>query len=176
MPKSHDLFGFIQEEGMTEILYKPIGIIISPHQEPKGTPIQSAAARGISGVVEIYPEFSEGLKDVAGFSYIFLIYHLHLIKESSLLVKPFLDDQRHGVFATRAPGRPNPIGISIVKLVKVEGNKVYIEDVDIVDRTPLLDIKPYVPEFDVREAKNIGWYEKNIAKLPESKDDGRFIK
>ncbi len=160
---------------MCPICYKPIGIINSPHKEPKGTPIQPTAARGIAGTVEIFPEFTEGLKDVDGFSYIYLIYHLHLIKESRLVVKPFLDDREHGIFSTRSPGRPNPIGISIVKVVKIEGNKLFIEDVDIVDETPLLDIKPFVPVFDVRDPQKIGWLKKNIHKLPESKDDGRFI-
>ncbi|MBL7073825.1 tRNA (N6-threonylcarbamoyladenosine(37)-N6)-methyltransferase TrmO [candidate division KSB1 bacterium] len=159
---------------MSEIRYKPIGIIHSPFKEPYGTPIQSAGARGIEGVVEIFPEYAEGLKDIEGFSHIILIYHFHLSKGFSLRVKPYLDDQLHGVFVTRAPARPNPIGISIVRLVRIEGVKLYIQDVDIVDGTPLLDIKPYVPEFDIREVDNIGWLEKNVNKLHKTKDDGRF--
>ena len=160
---------------MNEIKYIQIGIIHSPFKEPKGTPIQPRAAQGIDGTVEVFQEYTEGLKDIDGFSYVILVYHFHLSKESSLKVKPFMDDQTHGVFSTRAPNRPNPIGISVVQLVKVEGNILQVKDLDIVDGTPLLDIKPYVPEFDIRDAKKIGWLENNISKLPISKDDGRFI-
>jgi tRNA-Thr(GGU) m(6)t(6)A37 methyltransferase TsaA len=155
--------------------YKSIGVILSPFKEPKGTPIQPTAARDIDGVVEIYPEYLEGLQDIAGFSHLILLYHFHLIKESSLLVKPFLDNELHGVFATRSPGRPNPIGLSVVRLMKVEGNKIHVRDVDIVDGTPLLDIKPYVPEFDVRTKVRTGWFANNVHKLSQAKDDGRFI-
>jgi len=161
---------------MGEIKYKPIGIIHSPFKEPKGTPIQPAAAKGVNGLVEVFPEYSEGLKDLEGFSHIILIYHFHLSKKSSLKVKPYMDDQIRGVFSTRAPCRPNPIGISVVRLIAIKGNKLYIQDIDIVDGTPLLDIKPYVPEFDVRAIEKIGWLERNVSKLSKSKDDGRFQK
>ena len=161
---------------MNEIKYKPIGIIRSPFKEPEGTPIQPAGAKGIDGTVEVFPEYAEGLKDVEGFSHIILIYHFHLSKSSSLIVKPYMDNKAHGVFAMRGPSRPNPIGISIVRLIGIEGNILHIRDVDIVDGTPLLDIKPYVPEFDIREAEKTGWLEKNVHKLPTSKDDGRFTK
>ncbi|MDO9530381.1 MAG: tRNA (N6-threonylcarbamoyladenosine(37)-N6)-methyltransferase TrmO [Syntrophales bacterium] len=161
---------------MNEIIYKPIGVIHSPFREPKGTPIQPSAAKGISGTVEIFPEYAEGLKDVEGFSYIILIYHFHLSRGASLTAKPFMDNEERGVFAMRGPSRPNPIGISIVRLVRVEDNIIHIQDVDIVDGTPLLDIKPYVPEFDIREVEKTGWLEKNVHKLPSSKDDGRFTK
>ena len=161
---------------MNEIKYKPIGVIHSPFREPKGTPIQPSAAKGISGTVEIFREYAEGLKDVEGFSYIILIYHFHLSRKQSLTVKPFMDNEERGVFAMRGPSRPKPIGISIVRLVRVEDNIIHIQDVDIVDGTPLLDIKPYVPEFDIREVEKTGWLEKNVHKLPSSKDDGRFTK
>lgn len=157
------------------IKYKPIGFIHTPFKEPKGVPIQPVAGEDIEGKVEILPDYIEGLKDLEGFSHIILIYHLHLSKKPSLLVKPYMDEKLRGVFATRAPSRPNPIGLSIVRLVKIKGNMVYIKDVDIVDGTPLLDIKPYVPEFDLREVNKIGWLEKNIYKLPSSRDDGRFV-
>jgi tRNA-Thr(GGU) m(6)t(6)A37 methyltransferase TsaA len=163
-------------ESMKEIQFAPIGVIHSPCKEPKGTPIQSIAAKGIKGTVELFQEFTEGLKDLDGFSHIMLIYHFHLSKEPSLKVKPFLDDQIRGVFSTRAPNRPNPIGISIVQLVNIEGNILWVKDVDIVDGTPLLDIKPYIPEFDIREAARKGWLEKNLGKLSSLTDDGRFIK
>ena len=159
---------------MEKINYVPIGIIHSSFKEPKGTPIQSSATKGVDGTVEVFPEYTEGLKDLEDFSHIILIYHFHLSKEPLLKVKPFMDNQMHGVFSTRAPSRPNPIGISIVRLVKIKGNILYIKDADIVDGTPLLDIKPYVPEFDTRKVEKIGWLERNIHKLSTSKDDGRF--
>lgn len=159
---------------MNEIKYTPIGVIHSQFKEPKGTPIQSLVAKDIEGTVEVFPEYAEGLKDVEGFSHIILIYHFHLARKSSLNVKPYLDNEVRGIFSTRAPGRPNPIGISVVRLVKIEETLLQIQEVDIVDGTPLLDIKPYVPTFDVRETREIGWLEKNIHKLSMSKDDGRF--
>jgi tRNA-Thr(GGU) m(6)t(6)A37 methyltransferase TsaA len=161
---------------MDEVKYKPIGVIHSPFKEPKGTPIQPAGAKGISGTVEVFPEYAEGLKDIDGFSHIILICHFHLSRGWNLMVKPFMDNQLHGLFATRAPARPNPIGISIVRLVKVEGNILHIQDIDIINGTPLLDIKPYVPEFDMRDVEKIGWLEKNLHKLSKSKDDERFVK
>lgn len=161
---------------MKEIKYKPIGIIHSPFKRPQGTPIQPSAGRDIEGTVEIRPEYVKGLKDLDGFSHIILIYHLHLSKPYSLKVKPFMDDTLRGLFATRAPSRPNPIGISVVRLDKVVGRTLYIRDVDIVDNTPLLDIKPYVAEFDLREKIKRGWLDNNIHKLPKTKDNGRFKK
>ena len=160
---------------MNKIMYKPIGVIHSPFQESKGTPIQSTATEGTGGTIEIFTEFTGGLKDLEGFSHIILIYHFHLSKKYSLTVKPYMDDSIHGVFATRAPSRPNPIGISIVRLVKVEGNMLYVKDLDVVDGTPLLDIKPYVPEFDIKSVDKIGWLKKNVNKLNATKDDGRFV-
>jgi len=157
-----------------EIIYKPIGVIKSPFKKKEGTPIQPKAAKGIKGVVEVFEEFKGGLKDLDGFSHIILIYHFHLSKKYNLLVKPYMDDNFRGVFATRAPARPNNIGISVVKLLKIEDNKLYIENVDIIDGTPLLDIKPYVPEFETEEKIRKGWLEENVKKLPKMKDDGRF--
>jgi len=159
---------------MKEIRYKPIGVIHSPFKEPKGTPIQPAAAKGISGIVEVFPEYIEGLRDIEGFSHIILLYHFHLSKGSALMAKPYMDNQRHGVFAMRGPSRPNRIGISVVRLAKIEGRMLHIQDVDIVDGTPLLDIKPYVPEFDTREVQRIGWLEARVHKLSGCRDDGRF--
>jgi len=163
-------------KSMDEIRCKPIGIIHSPFKELKGTPIQPAGARGINGTVEIFPEYGEGLEDIEGFSHIILLYHFHLSKGSTLIVKPYMDSEARGVFAMRGPSRPNPIGISVVCLIKVEGNVLHIRDVDIVDWTPLLDIKPYVPEFDIREVERIGWLEKHVHKLSVLKDNGRFTR
>jgi tRNA-Thr(GGU) m(6)t(6)A37 methyltransferase TsaA len=159
---------------MGDIRYKQIGVIHSPFKEVRGTPIQPTASNSSSGVVELFPEFQEGLEDLDGFSHITLIYHFHLARISPLKITPYMDTKARGVFATRAPSRPNPIGISTVRLVKVAGNRLHVEDIDIVDGTPLLDIKPYVPMFDVRDSRMIGWLGENIGKLDEVKDDGRF--
>jgi len=160
---------------MQTIEYQPIGIIHSPFKAPQGTPIQPTAAKGVGGTVEVFPEYADGLKDVDGFSHIILIYHFHLCKRVSLSAKPFMDDEIHGIFAIRAPSRPNPIGLSIVRLQRIEERILHIQDVDIVEGTPLLDIKPYVPRFDTRDVEHIGWLEKNVHKLSTSKDDGRFV-
>jgi tRNA-Thr(GGU) m(6)t(6)A37 methyltransferase TsaA len=161
---------------MSEVVYKPIGIVHSPFKMPQDVPIQSVAAAGITGHVEVAKEYVEGLKDVDGFSHLILIYHFHLARDYSLLVRPFLDERLHGVFSTRAPSRPNPVGVSVVRLVKMEKNVLHIQDVDIVDGTPLLDIKPFVPDFDQKKAERIGWLTKNIHKLHSGRDDGRFAK
>lgn len=161
---------------MEEIQYRAIGVIHSPFKEPIGVPIQPKAAEGVEGVVEVFPEYAEGLKDVEGFSHLILLYHFHLTKPGRLQGKPYMDTVVRGVFAMRGPSRPNPIGISIVRLSKVEGTRLYIQDVDIVDGTPLLDIKPYVPAFDVRPVERIGWLKNRINRLKRSRDNGRFKK
>jgi len=159
---------------MNRITYEPIGIIHSQFKDVRGTPIQSAAAVGIEGTVEVFSKYVEGLEGIQGFSHIILIYHFHLCKTFLLKVTPYLDNELHGVFATRAPARPNSIGISVVRLVKVENGILHIQDLDIVDGTPLLDIKPYVPQVDVHNAEKIGWLKENVDKLASVKDDGRF--
>ncbi len=156
------------------ITYRPIGIIHSPFKEPKGTPIQPSAAADVEGSVEVFHEFAEGLSDLGDFSHIVLVYHFHLSKKAPLMVKPYMGDTEKGVFATRAPARPNPIGISVVRLVGLEGNTLWIRGVDMVDGTPLLDIKPHVPEFDIGGRKKKGWLRENLKKLPQTRDDGRF--
>ncbi|RKX54696.1 MAG: tRNA (N6-threonylcarbamoyladenosine(37)-N6)-methyltransferase TrmO [Thermotoga sp.] len=161
---------------MDEIKYRPIGVIHSPYRKIEGIPIQAASAKGIDGTVEVFPEYAEGLKDLDAFSHIILIYHFHLSKRFKLMIKPYMDDKLRGVFATRAPSRPNSIGISIVHLIGIEKNVLHVRDIDIMNGTPLLDIKPYVPEFDMRKVEKTGWLERNVHKLPTSKDDGRFAK
>ena len=156
------------------IIYEPIGVIRTPFPEPKGTPIQPRAARGVRGRVELFPRYAEGLCDLEGFSHVILIYHFHRAGPGRLRVRPFMDDREHGVFATRAPARPNPIGISVVRLLGIEGNVLHVADVDIVDETPLLDVKPYVPQFDAPSGARIGWLGERIGKLPQARDDGRF--
>ena len=157
-----------------EIRYKAIGVIHSPFKDIKGMPIQPSGAKGIEGTIEISPDFIEGIKDLDGFSHIMLIYNFHLSKGYTLSVKPFVDDKLHGVFATRAPRRPNPIGISVVKLIKVEGNILHIENVDIIDGTPLLDIKPYISEVDAHEVEKTGWLSGKAEKMHSMKADERF--
>jgi tRNA-Thr(GGU) m(6)t(6)A37 methyltransferase TsaA len=150
----------------------PIGTIHTPCKEAKGTPIQPAMAKGARGTVTVREEFQEGLKDLEGFDRIWLIYWFHRAPEARLRVTPFLDDQERGVFATRAPVRPNPIGISPVRLLSVEGNVLTVADVDMIDGTPLLDIKPYAPAFDCYQVKRSGW----LDKAPKSRQlaDERF--
>lgn len=160
---------------MDKIVYSPIGRIISPFKEAKGTPIQPTAEGTARGKIELFPEYVGGIKDLDGFSHLILLYHFHKAGEASLIVKPFLENEVHGIFAVRAPSRPNPIGLSIVRLLKIEENILHFADLDILDGTPLLDIKPYVPEFDRRDNVKIGWLGKNVAKLSNTKDDGRFL-
>ena len=137
-------------------------------------PIQPTGALGVRGTVEIDSDYIEGLEALDGFSHLILIYHFHLSAGYSLMVKPFLDDTPHGLFATRAPKRPNPIGLSVVKLLTMEGAILHVEDVDILDGTPLLDIKPYVPAFDARQNVRIGWLQKKAGLATNKKSDARF--
>lgn len=159
---------------MEVVTYRPIGVIRSPFRDPENVPIQPVAAKGVEGSVEIRPEFIGGLKDLEGFSHLVLIYHLHLSQGFSLLVEPFLDDQLRGVFATRAPSRPNPIGLSVVRLVAIVSTTLRIRDVDIVDGTPLLDLKPHVPEVDSQGPYALGWLAGKMRKLAVAKSDDRF--
>jgi len=159
-----------------KIEYTPIGIIRTPFKTPAGTPIQPTGADGVEAKVEVFPEYSEGLADLEGFSHIILLYLFHLSKEFKLKVKPFLDGDLRGLFATRAPARPNPVGISVVRLVRIDDAVLYIRDIDVVDKTPLLDIKPYIPEFDIREVDSTGWIGEKAKKVKKTQDDGRFAK
>ena len=140
-----------------EFMMKPIGVIHSPFTDKTQTPIQPTRSQAV-GRVDVYPEFAEGLQDLEGFSHIFLLYAFHQSNSYTLQVKPFLDNQMRGLFATRHPCRPNPIGLSVVRLLARRENILDIEGVDMLDGTPLLDIKPYVPEFDVRTDVKTGWY------------------
>jgi tRNA-Thr(GGU) m(6)t(6)A37 methyltransferase TsaA len=141
-----------------EFIMQPIGVIHSPFIKKSQTPIQSTRSRA-RGSVEVYPEFAAGLQDLDGFSHIILLYIFHRSDGYSLRVKPFLDHQERGLFATRYPSRPNPIGLSIVRLESIQGNILNIEGIDVLDETPLLDIKPYVPDFDAHSEVRTGWYE-----------------
>ena len=136
---------------------KPIGVIRSPHTRAEDTPIQPVFAQGISGRVEVFAEYEHGLRDIEGFSHVYLIYTFDRAEAFRLEVTPFLGDQPRGIFATRAPNRPNPLGLSLVRLVRRKGRVLHIEDVDVLDGTPLLDIKPYVERFDSRSGARCGW-------------------
>ncbi len=155
--------------------FRPIGVVRSPFRAVEGMPIQASGARGIRGELEILPEYREGLADLDGFSHILVLYHFHRSRGFELTVRPFLDDRPHGVFATRAPCRPNPIGLSVVRLRSVEGCLLRIEDVDVLDGTPVLDIKPYVPEFDARTDVRTGWLAGSASRAADARADGRFV-
>lgn len=156
------------------ITYQPIGIIRSGFSSLEGMPIQPCGAAGQAGRLELLPEYADGLLDLDGFSHIIILYHFHAGKGPLLRVTPFLDDQEHGIFATRAPRRPNPIGLSVVQLTKVDSSVVYIEGVDVLDGTPLLDIKPYFPGCDRQDAVRIGWLEKRHDQASQTRADQRF--
>ena len=151
------------------IVLKSIGIIHTPYKDPKGMSIQGAFEKDVTGQIEIFPEYQQGLKDIEGFSHLILIYYFDRAKEEKLIGKPFLENEPHGIFAIRSPVRPNHIGFSIVKLEKVRGNIVTFSEVDILDGTPLLDIKPYVSHFDSRKNVKNGWLDKHFKtnKIPK---------
>lgn len=159
---------------MQKIVYKPIGVIHSGYKQIEGVPIQGALSRNSKGKVEVFPEYKAGLKGLEEFSHIILLYHFHLAKGYSLLSKPFLENEKHGIFAIRAPKRPNPIGFSTVKLEKIVENILHISEVDIVDGTMLLDIKPYVSKFDVRIGTKDGWLAETLEGVKEHKSDNRY--
>lgn len=160
------------------IRYTPIGVIHSPLKDPDGAPIQSVSARSVEGTIEVFPQFAGGLVDIAEFSHLILLYHLHMSRKFKLRVVPFLDRSEHGIFSTRSPSRPNPIGMSVVEVLSVKGRVIRARGLDMVDETPLLDIKPYVPAFDAFRTKRIGWYAGRVAKshLRRTKADSRFVK
>lgn len=157
-----------------KIEFTPIGIIHSPFMELEGMPIQPTGAAGIKGTVEVFEDYRRGLKDLDGFSHIILLYYFHRSHGFKLRVVPFMDPEPRGLFATRAPKRPNPIGVSVVQLNKIENGVLHIQAVDILEGTPLLDIKPYVPEFDAQVKARAGWLEKTGKAVSSWKSDDRF--
>jgi len=162
------------EDPAKNICFSSIGTIRSPWTDIVGMPIQPSGARGIPGSVEVFPEYSEGLKDIEGFDRLFLIYAFHRSVSYDLATTPFLDSTPRGVFATRSPRRPNAIGLSCVRLKEHKGNILIVEDIDILDGTPVLDIKPYVPEFDCYPDSACGWLQ-NVAKNAQTtRSDERF--
>ena len=159
-------------EAEMKIEYEPIGVVHSPHTTPEGMPIQPSRARGVRGTVEVDPRYAEALSDLDGFSHVILLCHLHRSKPYRLKVVPFLDTVERGLFATRAPSRPNPIGLSVVRLVEVRGCRLSVEGVDLLDGTPVLDIKPFVPDFDDGTEVRLGWLEE--ARRRAAVSDHRF--
>ena len=153
---------------------EPIGTIHSPYTQTANMPVQPRGAQGVRGQVRLKPEFAAGLKDLEGFSHLYLIYQFHRRGEPALEVVPFLDKTPRGVFATRSPLRPNPIGLSVVRLVSVEGAELTIEGVDVLDGTPLLDLKPYIPAFDQVEGARSGWMEASPEEVAQARSDRRF--
>ena len=161
---------------MTKIELEPIGTIHTPFKDIDGMPIQAIGAKGIKGELHIKDKFKEGLKDLEGFSHANILFHFHEVEGYDLVVKPFLDNEKRGIFATRSPKRPNRIGSSIVEINKIEDNVVHISNVDILDGTPLIDIKPYVPHLweETIEDLRIGWFEDKHQNARTQKSDSRF--
>ena len=157
-----------------KIIFEKIGTIYSPFKSKEGMPIQSNGAIGVKGKIELNLDLIEGLNDLSNFSHIILIYQFHKSNGFALMTKPFLDNKKRGVFATRAPKRPNAIGMSVVKLLEVKNNILLIENIDVLNETPLIDIKPYIPEFDIHQVEKVGWTKNKIANLNTIKSDKRF--
>lgn len=158
-----------------EISFSPIGYFKTPFTELENMPIQPAGAKDIEGVIEVLPEFQQGLTDLDGFSHVIVLNYLHQSKGYKLMVKPFLDDKLHGVFATRSPKRPNSIGLSVMELVKVEDGRVHLRGVDVLNDTPVLDIKPFVADFDRCDATRFGWTEGKSQVVSTHRSDDRFL-
>lgn len=156
------------------INYTPIGFFLTPHKDVQGMPIQPSGARGVRGAISVLPEYCAGLTDIEGFSYLIVLYHLHEICGHDLLVTPFLDTKQHGIFATRSPKRPNPLGLSVMRLAGVADNMLLLDNVDVLDGTPVVDIKPYVPDFDIWPAERVGWFEGKSHNARHYHSDARF--
>lgn len=152
-----ELIKFNERKFPEKVCFKPIGKIHTPFKTLKGIPIQSSMS-DVKGTIEIFPEYILCLKDLSGFSHIFCLYFFDMVKlPVPLQSKPFLDNEKKGVFAIRTPFRPNPLGLSVLELLKVNNNELHVKNVDILDKTPILDLKPYVPQFDNIKTKKIGW-------------------
>ena len=159
-----ELKDFKERRFPDQICFKPIGVIHTPFKTLKGIPVQSVMSNE-KGIIEIFEEYCPGLKDLDGFGYIYCIYLFDMVKlPVPLQSKPFLDDDIKGIFAIRSPFRPNPIGLAILKLLKIDGSEIHVSNVEMLDKTPILDIKPYIPEIDTRESNKIGWMKGKIRK------------
>lgn len=156
------------------ITYQPIGWVESPFTDIEGMPIQPTGAADIHGTIHVEPAFTAGLTDLDGFSHIIVLYHLHRCTGYALEVVPFLDTTPHGIFATRSPKRPNPIGLSVLRLVNIDGVRLHVQGIDILHGTPVLDIKPYLPAFDSPAVERIGWFASQIDQVANTRADARF--
>jgi tRNA (adenine37-N6)-methyltransferase len=156
------------------VKYRPIGVVRTPFARLEGMPLQAIAAADVEGRIELEPGFELGLRDLEGFSHIHLITHLHRARPGDLEVVPFLDDTTRGVFATRSPRHPNPIGLSVTRLLAVEGSILHVKGLDLLDGTPVLDLKPYVPAFDHIDAERIGWFAGKTDRVHQIRADSRF--
>jgi tRNA-Thr(GGU) m(6)t(6)A37 methyltransferase TsaA len=163
-----------EPEAPETVCYQPVGVVRSPFIRPLGMPLQSVAGHEIRGQIVIQPRFAPGLKDLDGFSHLHVITHLHRSGPGGLTVVPFLDDTERGIFATRSPRHPNPIGLSVVRLLAVNGATLEISGIDLLDGTPVLDLKPYVSEFDAISAERTGWLQGVAERVHHVKADARF--
>lgn len=152
----------------------PIGVIRTPFRSTEGMPIQPPGAEGVKGRIDVFEEYQEGLRDLDGFSHVVLLYWFHENDGFKLIVEPFLDSEPRGLFSTRAPKRPNPLGLSVVALDRMEDGVLYVSNVDVLDQTPLLDIKPYVPAFDAPDEVRVGWLEGARGRVAGRRADDRF--
>jgi tRNA-Thr(GGU) m(6)t(6)A37 methyltransferase TsaA len=164
-----------EEKSVGTIEIVTIGTIHSPFREPENMPIQPNGARDAEGEVILHECYADGLRDLDGFSHIHLLYHFHKALRTELLVVPFLDTRKRGVFATRSPLRPSHVGMSVVKLLEIAGNRVRVQGLDILDGTPLIDIKPYIPHFDNRPGATSGWLKASLDEVARKRSDDRFI-
>lgn len=155
---------------------QPIGTIFTPFDTLEDMPIQPKGAEGIIGKVALEEQYLAGLADLDGFSHIYLLYLFHMAKRTTLTVTPFMDTSPRGVFATRSPLRPNHIGISIVRLMDVEGSIITVQDIDILNGTPLLDIKPYIEAFDAVQHSRSGWMQGSAEDVRRKRSDTRFVR
>jgi tRNA-Thr(GGU) m(6)t(6)A37 methyltransferase TsaA len=158
---------------MDSVRYRPVGFVRSPFKTGEGTPRQAVGSEGARGTVEIDPEFAEGLADLEGFSHLVVLFHMHRVTECHLTAHPPWDDKPHGVFATCSPYRPNPMGVSVVELERVEGTVLHIRNLDMLDATPVLDVKPYVPDLFPREGVRVGWLTDRVRGMTRSRTGDR---
>jgi tRNA (adenine37-N6)-methyltransferase len=173
--KSIKVYNTKKDKDFERGIMKPIGIIHTPFKDIASMPIQPKGAKDIIGEIHINEEYIQGLKDLEGFSHIYLIYHLHKVQKTNLMVVPFMDSVERGVFSTRSPQRPNHIGLSITRIEKIENGIITIKGIDVLDGTPLLDIKPYIKNFDaVEEVNSSGWMKANNEEVENKRSDNRF--
>jgi len=157
------------------MILEPIGLIHTPYTQLKQMPIQAKGAADTNATLEIDALYQEGLKDLEGFSHIYIFYHFHKATRIELEVTPFMDTKKRGVFATRSPLRPSHMGMSITQIISVCDNIVTIQGIDVLDGTPLIDIKPYIPQFDSVSRVKTGWMDKDESKVIDQTSDGRFV-